>query len=613
MPDPRPAQPAVRSDLVGSRYKWTALTNTSLGMFMALLDATVLMIALPEIFRGIHVDPLQPANADLLLWSLMSYGLVTAVLVVTVGRLGDIFGRVRMYNLGFVIFTVASIFLALLPSTGRAGAIELIIARMVQGTGGAVLMANSAAILTDAFPPNERGMAMGLNMVSGLAGSFVGLVLGGVLASVNWHLVFWINVPIGAIGTLWAFFKLKETGVRTPSRIDWWGNLTFAGGLVMILVAITYSLQPYGSHSMAWTRPLVVGLLAAGAALLAIFFWVETRVSQPLLDLRLFRIRAFTSGNIAGFLSFLSRGGLQFMLIIWLQGIWLPLHGYSFERTPLWAGICMVPLTAGILVAGPISGWLSDRYGARPFATGGMIGAAISFALLMTLPVNFSFPYFASLLFLSGLAAGLFMSPNTAGIMNSLPARERGAGSGIRSTFINTGNVLSMGVFFTLMIVGISGKLPGALFSGLTAQGVPAQSATQISHLPAVSSLFAALLGYNPLGTVIPHQVLAALPAATAARITGTTFFPQIISAAFQQGLRIVFGVGLVLSLVAAGASWMRGTKYMHAEEGESLERTPESVSAAVPSEDLGGGKGSDSPAVVHFAHRLAGEEQDGG
>jgi MFS family permease len=364
---------------------------------------------------------------------------------------------------------------------------------------------------------------------------------------------------------------------------------------------------------MAWTRPLVVGLLAAGAALLAIFFWVETRVSQPLLDLRLFRIRAFTSGNIAGFLSFLSRGGLQFMLIIWLQGIWLPLHGYNFERTPLWAGIYMVPLTAGILVAGPVSGWLSDRYGARPFATGGMIGAAISFALLMTLPVNFSFPYFASLLFLSGLAAGLFMSPNTAGIMNSLPARERGAGSGIRSTFINTGNVLSMGVFFTLMIVGISGKLPGALFSGLTAQGVPAQSATQISHLPAVSSLFAALLGYNPLGTVIPHQVLAALPAATAARITGTTFFPQIISAAFQQGLRIVFGVGLVLSLVAAGASWMRGTKYMHAEEGESLERTPESVSAAVPSEDLGGGKGSDSPAVVHFAHRLAGEEQDGG
>ena len=519
----------------------------------------------------------------------MSYGLVTAVLVVTVGRLGDIFGRVRMYNLGFVIFTVASIFLALLPSVGRAGAIELIIARMVQGTGGAFLMANSAAILTDAFPPNERGMAMGLNMVSGLAGSFVGLVLGGVLASVNWHLVFWINVPIGVLGTVWAFFKLKETGVRTPARIDWWGNSTFAGGLVMILVAITYSLQPYGGHSMAWTRPLVMGLLAGGAALLAIFFWVETRVSQPLMDLRLFRIRAFTSGNIAGFLFFLSRGGLQFMLIIWLQGIWLPLHGYSFERTPLWAGIYMVPLTAGILVAGPVSGWLSDRYGARPFATGGMVGSAVSFALLMALPVNFSFLYFGPLLFVSGLAGGLFMSPNTAGIMNSLPAHERGAGSGIRSTFINTGQVLSMGVFFTLMIVGISGKLPGALFSGLTAQGVPAQSATQIAHLPAVSSLFAALLGSNPLGTVIPHQVLAALPAATAAHITGTTFFPQIISAAFQQGLRVVFGVGLVLSLVAAGASWMRGTKYLHAEEGEPLEAAPRPVRAAAPSAGSGG------------------------
>jgi MFS family permease len=590
MPDPHPTQPVVRSDLVSPRYKWTALTNTSLGMFMALLDATVLMIALPAIFRGIHVDPLHPANADLLLWSLMSYGLVTAVLVVTVGRLGDIFGRVRMYNLGFVIFTVASIFLAVLPSTGLAGAIELILARMVQGAGGAFLMSNSAAILTDAFPPNERGMAMGLNMVSGLAGSFVGLVLGGVLASVDWHLVFWINVPIGVLGTLWAFFRLKETGVRTPARIDRWGNVTFAGGLVMILVAITYSLQPYGDHSMAWTRPLVVWLLAGGAALLAVFFWIESRVSQPLIDLRLFRIRAFTGGNIAGFLFFLSRGGLQFMLIIWLQGIWLPLHGYSFERTPLWAGIYMVPLTAGILVAGPISGWLSDRYGARPFATGGMLGSAVSFGLLMVLPVNFSFAYFGPLLFVSGLAGGLFMSPNTAGIMNSLPAPERGAGSGIRSTFMNTGQVLSMGVFFTLMVVGISGKLSGALFSGLSAQGVPAQSAAQIAHLPAVTSLFAALLGNNPLGTVIPHQVLAALPAATAAHITGTTFFPQIISAAFQHGLRVVFGVGLALSLVAAGASWMRGTKYMHSEEGRALEAAPKPVNAVA----------------------LAGEEHDG-
>jgi MFS family permease len=582
-------------------------------MFMAFLDATVLMIALPAIFRGIHVDPLHPANADLLLWSLMGYGLVTAVVVVTVGRLGDIFGRVRMYNLGFVIFTVASIFLALLPSVGRAGAIELIIARMVQGTGGAFLMANSAAILTDAFPPGERGMAMGLNMVAGLAGSFVGLVVGGVLASVNWHLVFWINVPIGAIGTLWAFFKLKETGSRTPARIDWWGNVTFAGGLVMILTAITYSIQPYGAHSMAWTRPLVVGLLAGGAALLALFFWVETRVPQPLMDLRLFRIRAFTGGNIAGFLASLSRGGLQFMLIIWLQGIWLPLHGYDFERTPLWAGIYMLPLTAGILVAGPISGRLSDRYGARPFATGGMIATALSFGLLMLLPVNFSFLSFGPLLFFNGLAGGLFMSPNTVGIMNSLPAQERGAGSGLRATFINTGNVLSMGVFFTLMIVGISGKLPGALFSSLTAQGVPAQSATQISHLPAVSSLFAALLGSNPLGTVIPHQVLAALPTATAARITGTTFFPQVISAAFQEGLRVIFGVGLALCLVAAGASWMRGTKYMHAEEGEPLRAAPELVSATVLSGDPVGDSGSDSPAVVRVASRLAGEEHDGG
>ena len=616
MSDQRPARevrPAAYSDLLGSRYKWTVLSNTSLGMFLALLDASVLLISLPAIFRGIHVDPLQPANVNLLLWSLMGYMLVMAVLVVTVGRMGDIFGRVRMYNLGFLIITLASIFLALLPNVGRTGAVELIVARMVQGTGGAFLMANSAAILTDAFPPGERGMAMGLNMISGLAGSFLGLVVGGVLAGINWHLVFWVNVPFGALGTFWAYFKLKETGVRSPARIDWWGNLTFAAGLIMILTAITYSLQPYGTHAMAWSRPLVLGLLLGGCALLAIFFWVETRVAQPLMDLRLFRIRAFSGGNLAGFLASMSRGGLQFMLIIWLQGSWLPLHGYSFERTPLWAGIYMLPLTAGILVAGPVSGFLSDRYGARPFATGGMIGAAISFGLLMALPVNFNFWLFGLVLFVNGLASGLFMAPNTVGIMNSLPARERGAGSGIRATFMNTGMVLSMGVFFTLMIVGISGKLPGALFGGLTAQGLPAATATQISHLPAVSSLFAALLGYNPLGTMIPHQILSALSAATAARITGTSFFPQIISAAFQQGLRVIFAVGLVLCLVAAGASWMRGSKYMHKEEGEPLLSGPEPEWAPVPIVDSSGYLRGEARAPAPGPVSAAGEGPDGG
>ena len=607
------SQASGSSTAVGPHYKWVALSNTSLGMFLAMLDSSVLLISLPAIFRGIHVDPLQPANADLLLWSLMGYMLVLAVLVVTVGRLGDIFGRVRMYNLGFLIFTFASIFLALLPSVGRAGALELIVARMVQGTGGAFLIANSAAILTDAFPPGERGMAMGLNMISGLAGSFLGLVVGGVLAGINWHLVFWVNVPFGVLGTFWAYFKLKDTGFRSPARIDWWGNLTFAAGLIMILMAITYALQPYGSHAMAWTRPLVVGLILGGAFLLAIFFWVETRVAQPLVDLRLFRIRAFSSGNLAGFLASVSRGGLQFMLIIWLQGIWLPLHGYNFERTPLWAGIYMLPLTAGILVAGPASGWLTDRYGARPFATGGMIGAAAASGLLIAMPVNFSFLFFGPVLFLNGLAAGLFISPNTVGIMNSLPASERGAGSGIRATFQNTGMVLSMGLFFTLMIVGISGKLPAALFNGLTAQGMPAQAATQVSHLPAISSLFAALLGYNPLATLIPHQVLAALPAATVANITGKTFFPQLISAAFQQGLRVVFGIGLVLCLMAAAASWMRGGKYMHQEEGEPLRAGLEPQQATASVGGLASTPGAQAPAPVRVGARVIGEEQDVG
>ena len=554
---------------IGPHYKWIALSNTTLGILMAMLNGSSVLIALPAIFRGIHLNPLDAANFSYLLWILMGYLLVTAVLVVTVGRIGDIFGRVRMYNLGFAIFTAGSIILSLTWSTGAAGAIELIVFRMVQAVGGALLMANSAAILTDAFPVNERGMAMGVNQIAGLAGGFIGLILGGLLAVVDWRWVFLINVPVGLFGTVWAYLQLREVGERHPERIDWLGNITFALGLTALLVGITYGIKPYGSSSMGWSSPFVLAMIIGGIAVLGLFVLVERKVKQPMFNLQLFGVRAFAAGNIAGLLSAIGRGGLQFMLIIWLQGIWLPMHGYSFAQTPLWAGIYMVPLTVGFIIAGPVSGFLADRYGARPFATGGMALAAVTFALLMSLPADFSYLPFAVVLFLNGIAFGMFSAPNTTGIMNSVPARNRGVASGMRATFQNTGMPLSIGIFFSLMIVGLSSTVPKAMFSGLTTHGVPAALATPLSHLPPVAYLFAAFLGYNPLQSLLGPKVLAALPAADAHALTGRAFFPSLISDPFQHGLAVVLTFSIVMCLIAAAASWLRGGRFVYDEESQ--------------------------------------------
>jgi MFS family permease len=555
----------------GGRYKWVALSNTTLGMLVATINSSIVIISLPAIFRGIGLDPLRPGNVSYLLWMLMGYLVVSAVLVVAFGRLGDIYGRVRMYNAGFLIFTLASIALAFTPDVGSAGALELIALRIVQGVGGALLMANSMAILTDAFPVNERGMALGINQVAALAGSFMGLLIGGLLADTNWRAVFLVSVPFGIFGTVWGYLKLREAGQRGRGRIDWAGNLTFGVGLIAVLIGITYGIQPYGGHTMGWTSPLVLTLLLGGAALLGLFLLVEHRSDDPLFHLDLFRIRAFSAGNLAGLLASVSRGGLQFMLIIWLQGIWLPLHGYSFASTPLWAGIYMIPLTLGFLVAGPVSGWLSDHHGARPFATGGMLLTAASFAALMLLPIDFPYLVFAALLLVNGIGSGLFAAPNTAGIMNAVPARQRGAASGMRATFQNAGFVLSIGLFFSLMIAGLAARLPTTLYAGLTANGVPPAAAERIANLPPVGSLFAAFLGYNPIRTLLGPAALERLSPDQAANLTGTSFFPRLIAEPFKHGLAIVFLAALAMSLVAAAASWLRGGRYVH----EELEASP--------------------------------------
>jgi MFS family permease len=547
------------------RYKWIALSNTTLGTFMATVNQSIILIALPDIFRGIHLNPLVPSNTSYLLWMLMGFLVVTAVLVVSLGRLGDIYGRVKMYNLGFAIFTAFSILLSVSWMSGQSAALYLILMRVGQGLGAALLMANSAAILTDAFPSHQRGLALGTNIVAGIGGSFIGLVLGGLLGPVDWRLVFLVSVPVGLFGTVWAFLKLEERGVRKLAHIDWWGNLTFAVGLVGILYGITYGLLPYGGHTMGWTSPKVIGAIVGGLVLLVVFGVIETKVDQPMFRLSLFRIRAFSAGNAAAFLSALGRGGLMFILVIWLQGIWLPQHGYDFAQTPLWAGIYMLPLTAGFLLAGPVSGFLSDRYGARPFATGGMVTAAVGFVLLELLPVNFSYVLFALLLLLLGLGMGVFAAPNQAGVMNSLPANQRGSGAGMLNTGQSTALVLSIGIFFTLIIVGLSATLPQALYHGLVVQGVPAQAATRASHLPAVGSLFAAFLGYNPMKELL-GPTLAQMPHATAAYLTGRSFFPRLISGSFEHGLREAFDFAAGASLVAAIASQLRGGKYIYEE-----------------------------------------------
>jgi MFS family permease len=552
-------------------YKWTALSNTTLGVFMAALDGSIVIISLPAIFNGIKLNPLTPANSSYLLWMLLGYLVVTAVLVVTFGRIGDIYGRVKMYNLGFLIFTVASIALSLTPNRGQLGASEMIVLRAVQGIGGALLMANSTAILTDAFPVSQRGMALGVNMIAGIAGSFIGLVVGGLLAAVNWRLVFWVNVPFGIFGTIWAYAKLREIGSLARARIDWWGNISFAFGLIAVLVGITYGIQPYGGSSMGWGNPFVIACLAGGVVVLAAFCWIELHVDQPMFDLHLFAIRAFSAGNGAGLLAAIGRGGLQFMLIIWLQGIWLPLHGYNSVDTPLWAGIYMLPLTAGFLVAGPVSGWLSDRYGAKLFATGGMLITAATFAVLIFLPANFSYPLFAVLLLINGIGTGLFAAPNTAGIMNSVPARARGAASGMRATAQNGGTVLSMGLFFSLLIAGLAAALPHTLYNGLVQQGVPADAATRVAQVPPVGSVFAAFLGYNPMQQLLGPDVLNKLPADKASYLTGKTFFPHLISDPFKQGLTVVFTASLIMCLTAAAASWLRGA--FTAPEQEAQEK----------------------------------------
>jgi MFS family permease len=604
--------PAKRKDRAqGPHYKWIALSNTTLGVLMATINQSIVLIALPDIFRGIKLNPLAPGNTGYLLWMLMGFLVVSAVLVVAFGRLGDMFGRVRMYNLGFAVFTVASILLAVSWMHGSQAALWLIGWRVVQGIGGAFLFANSTAILTDAFPANQRGTALGMNAIAAIAGSFLGLLLGGVLAPHNWHLVFLVSVPFGVFGTVWAYFMLRDQGIRQRARMDWWGNLLFAAGLISILVGITYGLEPYGGSAMGWTNPWVLTAMFGGLAALVVFMCVETKVPDPLFRLSLFRIRAFAAGNVANLLVALGRGGMQFILIIWLQGIWLPLHGYDFAETPLWAGIYMVPLTIGFLVSAPLSGIISDKIGARAFTVGGALLTAGSFVCLIFTPVDFRYAAFAAVLVINGFGSGLFASPNRAEIMNSVPANQRGAAGGMIATFQNAAFVLSIGIFFTLIVTGLTSSLPSAMLGGLSAQGVPHAAAQTIAHLPPIALLFSAFLGYNPMKQILGPKVLGHLPAGHAAVLTSRSFFPHLISQPFHDGLSVAFWFAIIANVVAAIASTMTKSRKTRAAAGPAGPADP-AIGAGIPGAEMAIGEAGADAGAISELQEIAQAQQEG-
>jgi EmrB/QacA subfamily drug resistance transporter len=587
------------------QYKWVVLSNTTLGVLMASIDINIVLIALPAIFRGINIDPFS--SFQYLLWMLFGYSIVTATLLVTFGRISDMYGRVRLYNLGFAIYTVGSLLLYLTPSTGDLGALELILFRIVQGIGGAFLFSNSAAIITDAFPPNERGKALGINQVAGLTGGFLGLVLGGVLAVYDWRYVFLISVPFGLFGTVWSYWKLREQAViKENQRIDVWGNLTFGAGLTIFLIAITYGLLPYGTSVMGWGNPFVIAGMIVSLILLVAFPFIEMRLRDPMFRLELFRRRAFAAGNFASFLASISRGGVMLMLVILLQAIWLPLHGIAYEDTPLWAGIYMLPTTAGFILMGPLSGWLSDRYGARGFSTLGMVISAVTFLALTTFPYNFDYTSFALALFVMGLAMGMFASPNTASIMNSVPPEHRGSAAGMRSTLQNSGSTIGLSLLFTITLIALSVSLPHSVNVALLSAGAP-QLAPVLDGIPPTTALFAAFLGYNPMQTILsllPSSLTGSISSQARTILTGTTWFPQTIAPAFMSSLTVAFYFNAALALLAAAASALRGKKYVY-----SLEEEIEIISVPVPASRTGSSGAVPSNPSPSTMVRIAGNE----
>jgi MFS family permease len=379
--------------------------------------------------------------------------------------------------------------------------------------------------------------------------------------------VFLISVPFGLFGTAWSYWKLRELAViRKGQKLDVWGNAAFALGLTVFLVGMTYSLIPFGSSAMGWGNPLVIGCLAVGLGLLIAFPIIESRAKDPMFSMDLFKNRGFSAGNLAAFVASLSRGGVMLMLVILLQAVWLPLHGFSYQDTPFWAGIYIIPMSLGFVSAGPVSGWLSDKKGARGLATGGMCLLCVVFLILSTLPYNFTYPEFAASIFLMGIGFGMFSSPNVSSIMGTVPPERRSTATGMVLTLQNTGTTVGLTILFTEVIGALTGSLPNALASAMTNAGAP-HVASSLSQIPPTLALFAAFLGYNPMATMIselPQAVSGQISPQAFSTITSTTWFPRTIAPPFMTAVHLAFYFNAGLAVVAALASLMRGKKQQY-------------------------------------------------
>ncbi|MGC8608394.1 MAG: MFS transporter [Thermoplasmata archaeon] len=548
------------------QYKWIALSNTTLGQLMATINTSIIIVALPPIFRNIDLNPLSPVSFPYLLWSIISYMIVISSLLVTVGKLSDIFGRVRLYNLGFAIFTLGSILLFILPGHGVSAALELIIFRMVQAIGGSFLMANSLAIITDNFPEKERGFAVSINSLASVAGVSIGIVVGGIVSVIYWRYVFLISVPIGIFGTAWSYIMLKDNSKKKTESLDLPGNFFFVISLVLLLLGSTYGITPYRKSPMGWANPFVIAAFIGGMVAMIIFIFIEKHAKNPMFRLDFFKIRSFSIGNFTGFVSAMGMMGLMYMLTVLLQGVWLPLHGIPFYMTPFWAGVYMLPATVSMAIFGIVGGKLSGRRSIKILTTMGLLISSVSFVLLATLPYNFYYIYLALYLIIFGMGYGLFNSPNIANVMSSVPSENRGVAAGMLNTMRNVGYGASMAVFFSILIYGLSIYLPGNMQSSLSVAGAGG-ILSYLTSMPPTVALFSAFLGIDPIPSIlstIPANVVDKIPSSALRIITGSKWFSSVLAPALGNSFAMVFYIVAGITFASAVISLFRPSSKNH-------------------------------------------------
>jgi MFS family permease len=551
------------------KSKWIALSNTSIAIFIAFANYNMIIIALPQIFNSLRFNPTAPDALGYLIWLILGYMIVTSSLVVTFGRISDLKGRAKLYSFGFLIFAISSGILSTVNGYGDSAVLEMIILRLFQGVGGGLLMVNSAAILTDYFPKNELGKALGLNQVSGLVGGVAGLIIGGVLSVINWRYIFLLDFVVGIIGTLWSFKSLRDVQKPIKQPLDIIGNVLFALGITLLLISVTYGLLPYGNQQLGWGNPFVITGLTISFLAIGIFVLVESKVKNPMFDLSLFKVRDFSVANFTNFIASMARQGILLMMLVLLQGIWLPLHGVPYSQTPFWAGLYLIPNMLGFAALGPISGILSDRYGSKVFTSLGLFVSALGFFLLSLLPYDFQLWQFFAISFLMGAGMGLFSSPNMADIMASVPVQKRGAASGMRASLQNTASAISVVLYFSVVITGMAVTLNSSIESALSSYGIHLNV-----NLPAAVAIFSALLGYDPLSSLT-----SSLPTSVASHIDTPAFFVTAIAPSFMSGFRLMLNISAAL-LVLSGILSLARKGVRVGEMGNRVERTQKAEKA---------------------------------